>query len=181
MYTLIRSARKTIALELTRQGDLIVRAPNRMPEREIRAFVASKEAWIRAHREKLLAAAPDEADRLGPAELKRLAEAARADLSARARHWAGVMGLRYGKLTIRSQTTRWGSCSAKGNLNFNCLLMLAPEAERDYVVVHELSHLRHMDHSPAFWAEVEAVLPDYRARVAWFKANGAALMRRMTG
>ena len=89
------------------------------------------------------------------------------------------MNLQYGRITIRNQKTRWGSCSGKGNLNFNCLLMLAPDEIVDYVVVHELCHLIEMNHSKAFWAQVENVLPDYRERRKWLKDHGNEIMRRM--
>lgn len=89
------------------------------------------------------------------------------------------MGISFGRITIRSQHTRWGSCSADGNLSFNCLLMFAPESVQDYVVVHELCHRKHMNHSPAFWAEVEKVLPDYRLQKAWLKEQGTSLLARL--
>ncbi|MDY3888895.1 MAG: M48 family metallopeptidase, partial [Agathobacter sp.] len=82
----------------------------------------------------------------------------------RVAYFADIMGVDYGRITIRMQKTRWGSCSSKGNLNFNCLLMLAPPEVIDYVVVHELCHRKEMNHSKAFWREVERVLPDYRSR-----------------
>ena len=78
----------------------------------------------------------------------------------------------YRKFFLTSAKTRWGSCSSKGNLNFNCLLMLAPAEILDYVVVHELCHRKEMNHSKAFWAEVEKVLPDYRESVKWLKEKG---------
>ena len=89
------------------------------------------------------------------------------------------MQVDYGRITIRNQTGRWGSCSSTGNLNFNCLLMLAPTSVQDYVVVHELSHRRHMDHSAAFWQEVASVLPDYKKEEAWLKTEGKVLLMRM--
>ena len=82
-------------------------------------------------------------------------------------------------ITIRNQKTRWGSCSSKGNLNFNCLLMLTPPEVIDYVVVHELCHRKEMNHSGAFWAEVEKVLPDYKEQVKWLKENGGQIIGRM--
>ena len=91
---------------------------------------------------------------------------ARMTLSAKVRFWAAKMGVTYGTISIRQQATRWGSCSSKGNLNFNWTLILTPEPLQDYVVVHELAHIRHHDHSPAFYREVEAYLPDWRARRA---------------
>ena len=96
----------------------------------------------------------------------------------RCRYYAGLMGVRYGRITIRNQKTRWGSCSAKGNLNFNCLLMLMPQEVIDSVVVHELSHLRHMDHSKAFYDEIYAVFPEYDRYNKWLKDHGAEIMRR---
>ena len=90
-----------------------------------------------------------------------------------------MLGVDYGRIAIRNQVSRWGRCSSKGNLNFNCLLMLCPPEVVDYVVVHELCHRRHMDHSVAFWGEVERVLPDYKARRAWLKERGGVLIQRM--
>ncbi len=94
-------------------------------------------------------------------------------------HFAPLVGVSYGRITIRNQRTRWGSCSGKGNLNFNCLLMLAPPEVLDYVVVHELCHRKEMNHSPRFWAEVARVLPDYQQRRRWLKEHGGALVQRM--
>ena len=94
----------------------------------------------------------------------------------RVAHFAPLVGRQPGRITIREQKTRWGSCSAKKNLNFNWKLMLAPPDVLDYVVVHELCHLIHLDHSPAFWALVGSVLPDYRARRRWLKEHGDELM-----
>ena len=91
------------------------------------------------------------------------------------------MGVTYGKITIRNQKTRWGSCSKTGNLNFNCLLMLAPPQVLDAVVVHELAHRKEMNHSPRFYREIEKVYPEYEKWNRWLKENGAILLKRMSG
>lgn len=85
------------------------------------------------------------------------------------------MGVSYGRISIREQKTRWGSCSSQGNLNFNWRLIFAPENVLDYVVVHELAHRKEMNHSKAFYAIVESVLPDYRVSRKWLRDNGDRL------
>lgn len=112
-------------------------------------------------------------------EIRALADQALKVLPGRTAYFAALVGVTYGRITIRNQKTRWGSCSSKGNLNFNCLLMLAPASIQDYVVVHELCHRKEMNHSRRFWAEVEKILPDYRERERWLKEYGPVLMDRM--
>lgn len=112
-------------------------------------------------------------------ETETLAQEALEDLPARVKYYAPLVGVTYGRITIRNQRTRWGSCSSKGNLNFNCLLMLCPPKIRDYVVVHELCHRREMNHSARFWAEVEKILPDYKEKQKWLKENGGRLIGRL--
>lgn len=97
-------------------------------------------------------------------------------LAARLAVYAEKMGVKPLKLSIRGQKKRWGSCSAKNSIQLNWKLMLAPEPVLDYVIVHELAHIREKNHSKAFWRLVEAVLPDYRQRQAWLKENGYRLM-----
>lgn len=84
----------------------------------------------------------------------------------------------FGGITVRDQKTRWGSCSARGNLNFNWRLILAPEPVLDYVVIHELAHRKEMNHSKQFWDIVEAMMPDYRTQRQWLKEHGDQLMAR---
>lgn len=173
-YTLIRSDRKTISIRITPEGSVEVRAPKRMPESSIRAFVISKEDWIRKHLQN-----KQPQPKLSSREVRALADQALKTIPARVAHYAPLVGVTYGRITIRNQKTRWGSCSAKGNLNFNCLLMLTPPEIQDYVVIHELCHRKEMNHSPRFWAEVARVCPDYAVHRQWLKDNGAALLARL--
>ena len=175
-YRLVRSSRRTVSIQVTAEGEVVVRAPRLYPKYKIGAFLRQKEPWIRARLEAL--ASVPRLPVLSEAEHKALTKAAKTWFAERTAYFAPLVGVTYGSVTIRTQKTRWGSCTGKGDLNFNCLLMLAPEEIRDYVVVHELCHRRHMDHSAAFWAEVERILPDYKLRRNWLKDNGAALMAR---
>ena len=176
-YTLIRSSRKTVAIPITPGGEVILRCPRRLPKKEAEAFLESKMPWIESHLAKL--ARQEAVPALSDEEVKVLAREAAADLSARTARLAPLVGVSYGRVTIRAQHTRWGSCSAKGNLNFNCLLMLCPEEVRDYVVLHELCHRKELNHSPKFWAEMARVCPDYARHRKWLKDNGGQLIARL--
>lgn len=114
-------------------------------------------------------------------EIHEMADMALKVIPERVKYYAEILGVTYGRITIRNQKTRWGSCSSKGNLNFNCLLMCAPPEVIDSVVVHELCHLKQMNHSKAFYAEVLKVFPNYYKCHDWLKENGGALIKRMTG
>lgn len=176
----IRSRRRSIALEITPAGDVLVRAPQRMPEKDIRRFVQDKQDWILTHLDKVRRRQAQHTEPpLTEPDIRSLAQQALEVLPPRVDYFAEKVGVTYGNITVRNQKTRWGSCSSRGNLNFNCLLMLTPPEVQDYVVVHELCHRLEMNHSPRFWAQVEWVLPDYRRHRQWLKDNGGALIARM--
>ena len=179
-YQVIKSKRKTLAIEI-KAGQVIVRAPMRAGKADIEAFVARSRPWIekalekQRRQEKLAGLMPE----LSEEDIKELMEKAKAYIPERVAHFAPIIGVSYGRITIRNQRTKWGSCSAAGNLNFNCLLMLAPPEVLDSVVVHELCHRKHMDHSKEFYDEVLRVCPNYRQLHGWLKENGSALMSRV--
>ena len=177
---IIRSNRRTISIEI-KPSNIIIRAPRRMSSQEISAFVLKKKAWIEKHWSQM-----QERQRMrnqfGPyttEELKALAEKAFVVIPEKVKHYAPLVGVDYGRITIRNQRTRWGSCSSKGNLNFNCLLMLLPDDVIDSVVVHELCHRKHMNHSPQFYAEVERVYPEYKRYDKWLSENGGVYLSRL--
>ncbi len=178
---IIRSARKTISIEIRPDGEVWVRAPRRASRASIDLFLETHQDWVRRHQAKALARARLEGDitPLTEEELAELAAQAKKVLPERVRHYAPLIGVTCGRITIRSQRTRWGSCSSKGNLNFNCLLMLAPPEVQDSVVVHELCHRKEMNHSERFYAEVLRVFPEYHRWHGWLKENGRALLRRL--
>ena len=176
---LVRSSRKTLAVQIRADGTVIARAPLRMPKDRILCFLSEKASWIRMQqgrmqeREKMRQQARIHLD---AAQEKELRERAKSVLAQRTAYFARQIGVTYGRITVRDQQTRWGSCSQTGNLNFNFRLILAPLEVLDYVVVHELCHRRQMNHSTQFWQEVAQVLPDYRKRKAWLTENGWRLM-----
>lgn len=178
---LIRSNRKSVAIEIRPDCSVCVRAPYRMTNGEIRQFLQEKNDWIEKHLETMKEKQErlSQVESLSMKEIRELADQALKVIPPKAAHYARLLNVSYGRITIRNQKTRWGSCSSKGNLNFNCLLMLAPEEVVDYVVVHELCHRIEMNHSKAFWNLVESVLPDYKERQKWLKAHGAEIMKRM--
>ena len=175
-YTICRSRRKTIAISITPEGLVQVRCPLNMKEGDIRRFLEAKTPWVQKHLSAIAARPPE--PKLTAGEISTLAEQAKEALPPRVDFYARQLNVTYGRITIRCQRSRWGSCSAKGNLNFNCLLMLSPPQVLDYVIVHELCHRKHMNHSPAFWTEVESILPNYLQPKRWLKDHGPALIAR---
>ena len=176
---IIRSKRKTVTIQSKSDGRVVVRAPVRMSGAAIRQLLEEKSAWIEKHLAQIRRQNESAEPAFSPEQLRQLAEAARQDLPRRAARFAPLLGVSCGRITIRAQKSRWGSCSTRGNLNFNCLLMLCPEEVRDYVVVHELCHRKEMNHSRRFWLELARVLPEYEQQRQWLKANGSRLIRRL--
>ncbi|MBR1586535.1 MAG: M48 family metallopeptidase [Clostridia bacterium] len=179
----LRSDRKTLAIQVTGGSQVVVRAPKRLSDRAIDAFLQEHADWIALHLQK---AAQREAEKQAVIpfttdELRAFARQAAEELPPLCARYAEQMGVQYRRIAIRSQRTRWGSCSRQGNLNFNCLLALCPADVKEYVVVHELCHLKEMNHSPRFWREVRAVLPQYEQPYRWLKTEGQKLIERLPG
>ena len=183
-YNLIRSSRKTIAIQVSPDGSVTVRAPNRCSRAAAEEYVQKNREWIRRTQAQLQNRAREQKDyrerfpEWTKEDYEKHQELARQVLQRRAEYYARQMQVSYGRVAVKDQKTRWGSCSAKGNLNFNWRLILAPGEVLDYVVVHELAHRREMNHSVRFWNLVESVLPDYQQRKRWLKENGDRLMGR---
>lgn len=178
---IIRSNRKRVSLEIRPDLRILLRAPYEMTPGEIQGFILSRERWLEEHLE-MARKRREELDSLPRKpewtreEIQAFAKEAAEVIPERVRYFAPIVGVDYGRITIRHQKTRWGSCSGRGNLNFNCMLVKTPPEVMDYVVVHELCHRREMNHSPRFWAEVEKVLPEYKKARSWLKKNGGAII-----
>ena len=179
-YTIIKSKRKTLALQI-KNGEIIVRAPMKMSEREIERFVTEHSEWIEKHL-RIARERAERAERIIPltaSELNLLAEKAKTVFPERVAHYASLLGVSYGKIMVRRQRTRWGSCNSKGDLNFNLALMLAPPRVLDSVVVHELCHRKEMNHSARFYREMARVFPDYKECRDYLVKNGSALIAKV--
>ena len=177
--TIIKSNRKSVGITIKAGGKIIIRAPRFMSNHLILSFVEEKANWIIKTYEKQLKVQPTAiSEEKSPQTLaleKRYRDAAKDYIPKRVEYYHQFTGGSYQKITIRDQKTRWGSCSGTGTLSFSFRLMLAPPRVLDYVVVHELCHLTHMNHSKEFWNMVENILPDYKEHRKWLKENGHTL------
>ncbi|MDE7257941.1 MAG: M48 family metallopeptidase [Lachnospiraceae bacterium] len=180
-YTLIRSNRRSFSISICPDGQITVRVPMRATQKEISHLLIEKRIWIvtkylEVQEKQRNRPVSELTDTQRLALEKRYIAAAKEYFPKRVAHFHQFTDGSYNRITIRDQKTRWGSCSARGTLSFNWRLMLAPPAILDYVVVHELCHLTHMNHSAAFWQKVESVYPDYRTARKWLKDHGQELV-----
>lgn len=178
-----RSKRKSAAIKITADMQIVVFVPLYVSDNEIERMVISKSKWIDEHMLKVQSTIDERSklEKITFEQVKELADQAVEYIPKRVKYYAEKENFVYNKITIKNLVSRWGSCSTKGNLNFNCLLMLTPDYVIDYIVVHELCHLREMNHSEKFWAEVEKIMPDYQRAELWLKQNGGNLISQMRG
>lgn len=177
-YEIIYSNRKTLAIQITAEGKVRVRAPKRMSHALIESFLTEKESWVLKHlqqRENTSENGYFQNQPLSESERRRYREIARDIFTQKTAYYAQIMNVTYGRISIREQKTRWGSCSSDGNLNFNWRLIFAPEEVLDYIVIHELAHRKEMNHSPAFYKVVSEIMPDYKNQQKWLRENGRKL------
>jgi predicted metal-dependent hydrolase len=163
-----RRARRYL-LRVEPDGRVRVTIPRGGSKREADAFVERHVDWVARQRARLTAS------EVGLEERRRLRIQARAELPGRLRELALQHGLVVSRVSIRNQRTRWGSCGRDGHISLNWRLVLMPPEVRDYVLIHELMHLRRLDHSPAYWKLVAAACPGYRDARQWLRLNGPAL------
>lgn len=176
---IVRSARRTISIEVRPDCSVVVRTPKRMSEAAVIDFIGRHQGWIDKKvalmHEKLQNEQNIPYKEPSENDIAELVNEAKSVIPKKVEKFAAVLGVDYGRITIRHQRTRWGSCSSKGNLNFNCMLMRCPDEVIDYVVIHELCHRIEMNHSKNFWALVESVMPDYRVQRRWLKEHAYRL------
>ncbi|MBR2591293.1 MAG: M48 family metallopeptidase [Clostridia bacterium] len=162
---IIYSARKTLSLEVSAEKGIILRAPRTAGKKEIERFLAAHEQWLqravqrveqRAHKRPHY---PESEE-----EIRALKALAAKKIPPRIAHYAPLLGVAPTKLGFTRAKTRFGSCSGKNALNFSCYLMLYSDSAVDYVVVHELCHIKYKNHSKQFYQMIESVMPDYRLR-----------------
>lgn len=159
----MRSKRRSMAVEITREAKVIVRVPRGCPDAAAEAFAESQRTWIEKHLElqkKRLERYPEPDEK----EKTRLIAEAKRVIPERISYYAEIMGLEPAGIKITGAKTRFGSCSAKNSLCFSWRLMLRPPEAVDCVVVHELAHIAHKNHGRAFYALMASVLPDYKER-----------------
>ena len=171
----IRSGRKSLGLEVRPDGTVLARIPARLSDRELKAFIEKQQDWILKKVDQVKKRADARTkikvpsmDALSDAEIQKIKD----KIADRVKYYCAVMQVTVGRITIRNQKTRWGSCSSVGNLNYNWKLVLMPPGVLDYVVVHELAHRREMNHSAAFWKVVATWMPDYKKYRKWLRDNG---------
>ena len=179
---IVRTDRKSFCIKSEIDG-FVVRVPKRASDTEINEFLNQHKRWIEKQKLRMqkLKREYEELKPLSETELAEIKNKAKDVITARVEHYARIMGVNYGKITIRTQKRRWGSCSVNGNLSFNCILMLAPDAVIDSVVVHELCHIKVKNHSKKFYDEVLRFFPDYWNCHKWLKEHGDLIILRANG
>lgn len=170
-----------MSLHISSDKQVIVKVPAGTPDSVAIEFIKEKKNWIikqisKIERQDELA---KEMGSLSAEEIKSIKKKAKILIPQRVEYYANISGISYNKIAIRLQKSRWGSCSREGNLNFNCLLVLMPLEILDSVVVHELCHRLHMNHSKEFYAEVLRIFPEYKRCDKWLKQNGGAYFKRI--
>lgn len=166
-YRIIYSVRRTVSL-CVKDGEVIVRAPEKTDRDYIDSLVTKHKKWL----EEKLEQQQKKRERepvLTASDIAKLKRTAKEYFTTKTKEYADTMGLKYGRITITSAKTRFGSCSSKRNICFSYRLMLYPEEAREYVIVHELCHLVYMNHSAAFYRMLERYMPDHKLRKAMLK------------
>lgn len=162
-YILKRSKRKTISIRIDDKCEIVVRAPLKMPKKEIDQMVTRQSEWIEKHMPEARRRM-EQAEKITPALIKELSEKAKNEIPPIVEHYAVLMNVEPTAIRITTAKKRFGSCSGKNSLCFSCFLMLYPREAIECVVVHELAHIKHHDHSSAFYGFIYSVMPDYRKR-----------------
>ena len=176
LVKIVRSNRRSAGLEV--KGEQVTaRVPFRFPQEDVIQMIDSHAKWItdklelareRKKNGTTIHISPEDLTEENIAQMKE-------KFRQKVENYAKLMGVTYGRITIRNQKTRWGSCSSDGNLNFNFKLFFLPEHLMDYVVVHELAHRIHMNHSKDFWNMVGRIMPDYKIYKQWLREHGHEL------
>lgn len=178
---IIHSKRRTLSLEVKSDGRIIARAPMRMRDSDIRLFIKEKSGWLEKQLARIAQAQKnaEAAEKLTEEQINELVKRANDYIPKRVSHYAEIVGVSYNKVSCKPLRSKWGSCSSKGNLSFNCLLMLTPEEVIDSIIVHELCHRHEMNHSKRFYNYVLKAYPDYYKWHGWLRENGSALIKRL--
>ena len=163
-YSIIRSRRRSISIEVNAELEVIVRAPYLAPKSAIEKFVLSKEEWIKKAMEKMKGKAKNSPKLLSDEQIAVLKEKAKLEIPKRVEYFSEITGLKPSAIKITSAKTRFGSCSSKNSLCFSLFLMRYPSECIDYVVLHELCHIKHKNHSKQFYVLIHKYMPDYKIR-----------------
>ncbi len=176
-----REKRTSIRMKIEESGILSIHVPYHMTNDEIEREINKHRAWIDKHMKKVsnTRSMNQTTKKYSDKEIQEMKKITLNKITPMLKRYANIIGVTYGRVSIRSQKTRWGSCSSKGNLNYNCLLSQVPVEAMEYVVVHELCHRKQMNHSKQFWNLVEQILPDYKIRKQWLKEHGHELICRL--